>query len=157
MNRLLLGDVTVGDVVPELVYPVSATTIVLGALAARDWRPMHHDHDFAVNRNGTQDIFMNTPNQAAWFERYVTDWTGTTGRLGRMKFRMKGSVYPGDHMVFSATVEDVITDAAGCGWAALLVTLAVDGETKTDCSVRVALPTSTDDNPWTRRGEHWLP
>ena len=77
---------------------------MLGALAARDWRPMHHDHDFAVNRNGTQDIFLNTPNQAAWFERYVTDWTGPTGRLGRMKFRMKGSVFPGDTMVIRATV-----------------------------------------------------
>ena len=155
--NLLLGDVAVGDALPELPYDVSATTIVLGALAARDWRPMHHDYDFAVNRNGTQDIFMNTPNQAAWFERYVTDWTGPTGRLGRMQFRMKGSVYPGDRMVFTANVEDVTTDAAGCGWASLLVTLAVDGETKTDCSVRVALPTSPDDNPWTRRGDQWLP
>jgi acyl dehydratase len=155
--NLLLGDVAAGDTLPDLPYDVSATTIVLGALAARDWRPMHHDYDFAVNRNGTQDIFMNTPNQAAWFERYVTDWTGPKGRLGRMKFRMKGSVYPGDRMVFTATVEDVTTDAAGCGWASLLVTLAVDGETKTDCSVRVALPTSPDDNPWTRRGDQWLP
>lgn len=156
-TSLLLGDVHPGDILPELGYDVTATTIVLGALAARDWRPMHHDHDFAVNRNGAQDIFLNTPNQAAWFERYVTDWTGPTGRLGRMKFRMKGSVYPGDHMVFSATVEDVTTDAAGCGWASLLVALAVDGETKTDCSVRVALPTSAEDNPWDRRGEQWLP
>ena len=39
---------------------------------------MHHDKDFAVHRNGTQDIFLNTPNQAAWFERYLTDWTGRT-------------------------------------------------------------------------------
>ena len=104
-----------------------------------------------------RSIFLNTPNQAAWFERYVTDWTGPTGRLGRMQFRMKGSVYPGDHMVLSATVEDVTMDAANCGWASLLVTLAVDGETKTDCSVRVALPTSADDNPWARRGDQWLP
>jgi hypothetical protein len=154
---LLLGDVTAGSQVPELRYDVSATTVVLGALAARDWRPMHHDHDFAVNRNGTQDIFMNTPNQAAWFERYVTDWTGPTGRLGRMKFRMKGSVFPGDTMVLSAVVEGVGTDDAGCGWASLLVTLAVDGDTKTDCSVRVALPTEANDNPWNRRGEQWLP
>src|ERR1039457_1319936 len=73
---LLFDDVHPGDTLPELRYDVSATTVVLGALAARDWRPMHHDHDFAVNRNGTQDIFLNTPNQAAWFERYVTDWTG---------------------------------------------------------------------------------
>ena len=118
---------------------------------------MHHDHDFAVNRNGTQDIFLNTPNQAAWFERYVTDWTGPKGRLGRMKFRMKGSVFPGDTMVMRATVESVETDDAGCGWASLLVTLSVGDELKTDCSVRVALPTSEDDNPWTRRGHDWRP
>ena len=72
----------VGTQLPELAYPVTATTVVLGALATRDWRPMHHDKDFAVNRNGTRDIFLNTPNQAAWFERFVTDWTGPYGRLG---------------------------------------------------------------------------
>ena len=59
-TNLLLGDVRAGDTLPDLPYDVTATTIVLGALAARDWRPMHHDHDFAVNRNGTRDIFMNT-------------------------------------------------------------------------------------------------
>ena len=35
--------------------------------------------------------------------------------------------------------------------------LAVDGDTKTDCSVRVALPTTPDDNPWSRRGDQWRP
>ena len=155
--NLLLSDVQPGDALPELAVDVTATTVVLGALAARDWRPMHHDYDFAVNRNGTQDIFLNTPNQAAWFERFITDWTGPKGRLGRMKFRMKGSVYPKDRMVFTATVEDVTIDDAGCGWASLLVTLAVDGDTKTDCSVRVALPTTPDDNPWSRRGDQWIP
>ncbi len=71
---LRLHEVAKGDELPELRYDVTATTVVLGALAARDWRPMHHDHDFAVNRNGTRDIFLNTPNQAAWFERFLTDW-----------------------------------------------------------------------------------
>ena len=156
-RSLLLDEVQPGDALPQLAYDVTATTVVLGALAARDWRPMHHDHDFAVNRNGTRDIFLNTPNQAAWFERYVTDWTGPTGRLGRMKFRMKGSVFPNDRMVFTATVEGVTTDEVGCGWAELLVTLAVDGDTKTDCSVRIALPTTSDDNPWARRGDQWIP
>jgi acyl dehydratase len=153
----LLGDVAKGDELPELRYDVSATTVVLGALAARDWRPMHHDHDFAVNRNGTRDIFLNTPNQAAWFERFLTDWSGPKGRLGRMKFRMKGSVFPGDTMVLSGVVEDVSTDETGCGWASVLVTLSVDGETKTDCSARIALPIDDDDNPWTRRAGQWIP
>ena len=154
---LLLGDVAKGDALPELRYDVTATTVVLGALAARDWRPMHHDHDFAVNRNGTRDIFLNTPNQAAWFERFLTDWSGPKGRLGRMKFRMKGSVFPNDTMVLSGVVEDVSTDEAGCGWASVLVTLSVDGETKTDCSARIALPIDDNDNPWTRRAGQWIP
>ena len=92
---LLLDDVAVGDVLPELRYEVTATTVVLGALATRDWRPMHHDKDFAVNRNGTQDIFLNTPNQAAWFERYLTDWTGPHGRLARVDLPHEGLGLPG--------------------------------------------------------------
>src|SRR4051812_6442319 len=156
-GSLLLSDVNEGDTLPGLSYDVTATTVVLGALASRDWRPMHHDHDFAVNRNGTQDIFLNTPNQAAWFERYLTDWSGPFGRLGRMKFRMKGSVFPGDTMTFTGGVDDVGTDDTGCGWVSLTITLAVAGVTKTDCSARIALPTSEDDNPWTRRVERWVP
>ena len=154
---LTLDAVRPGDVLPELRYEVTATTVVLGALATRDWRPMHHDHDFAVNRNGTQDIFLNTPNQAAWFERYLTDWSGPRGRLGRMKFRMLGSVFPGDTMVLAGTVEHTEVDDAGCGWASVLVKLSVDGDVKTDCTARIALPVRDGDNPWARRGEQWAP
>ena len=154
---ITLGAVHAGDELPELRYEVTATTIVLGALAARDWRPMHHDHDFAVNRNGTQDIFMNTPNQAAWFERYVTDWTGPLGRLGKMSFRMHDSVFPGDTMRLTGTVVDVTDDDTGCRWASLEVKLAVGERTCTTCTARVAVPTGPDDNPWSRRGERWQP
>jgi acyl dehydratase len=154
---LLLDDVTAGDALPELRYEVSATTVVLGALATRDWRPMHHDKDFAVNRNGTQDIFLNTPNQAAWFERYLTDWTGPHGRLGRVTFRMKGSVFPGDTMVLQGTVESTEVDEVGCGFVTVGVTLGVDGDVKTTCAARIALPRTSDDNPWARRGGQWRP
>jgi len=155
--RLLLGDVRAGDRLPELAYDVTATTVVLGALATRDWRPMHHDKDFAVNRNGVRDIFLNTPNQAAWFERYLTDWSGPHGRLGRMRFRMKDQVFPGDRMVFQASVEKVETDAAGCGWVELDVTVGVGGRVCTECQARIALPVDANDNPWKRKGERWQP
>jgi acyl dehydratase len=146
-----------GDEVPPLAHDVTATTVVLGALATRDWRPMHHDHDFAVNRNGTRDIFLNTPNQAAWFERYLTDWTGPRGRLGRMTFRMLDSVFPGDTMVFTGTVTDVGTDDVGCGWVGVKLAVSVQGDVKTTCTARVAVPVDADDNPWTRRGGQWKP
>jgi acyl dehydratase len=157
ITRLLVGDVAVGDRLPVLSYPVTATTVVLGALATRDWRPMHHDKDFAVHRNGTRDIFLNTPNQAAWFERFVTDWTGPYGRLQRMTFRMRGSIFPGDTMVFSGTVTDTGVDETGCGFATLDIAVSVDDDVKTSCVARVALPVDQDDNPWARRGDQWRP
>jgi acyl dehydratase len=153
----LWDDVKVGDELPALNYEVTATTVVLGALATRDWRPMHHDKDFAIERNGTQDIFLNTPNQAAWFERYLTDWTGPHGRLARVTFRMKGSVFPGDTMVFVGTVESTEVDEVGCGFVSVAVALSVDGDVKTTCAARIALPRTADDNPWGRRCDQWLP
>ena len=156
-HTTVFAEVAQGDRVPSLSYDVTTTTVVLGALASRDWRPMHHDKDFAVNRNGTKDVFMNTPNQAAWFERYVTDWTGPYGRLGRMSFRMRGSVFPGDTMVFDAVVDDVGIDDVGCGWVGLAITVSVDGDVKTTCDARVAIPVDAGDNPWARRSERWQP
>ncbi|MCC6642274.1 MAG: hypothetical protein IT386_14025 [Deltaproteobacteria bacterium] len=155
--RLLLSDVRVGDELSPLAHEVTATTVVLGALATRDWRPMHHDRDFAQQRNGVKDIFLNTPNQAAWFERYVEDWTGPLGRLGRTKFRMLDSVFPGMTMVFRGTVEKIEIDDTGCGWVQLALRLTVGEKTMTECTARVAVPESDDDNPWTRKGDRWKP
>ncbi len=154
---LTLDQVALGDRLPELACDVTATTVVLGALASRDWRPMHHDKHFAVERNGVKDIFLNTPNQAAWFERYVTDFTGPRGRLGRVRFRMQDSVFPGDRMVFRGEVRGVATDALGCGWLDLEVRLDVGEKTMTSCAVRVAVPVHPGDNPWRRSGASWQP
>ena len=154
---LTVDQVEEGAAIPSLSYDVSATTVVLGALASRDFRPMHHDRDFAQKRNGVQDIFLNTPNQAAWFERYLTDWTGPKGRLGRIKFRMKDSVFPGETMTFSGKVEQVSTDETGCAWVDLAVNLAVGDRQVTDCSARIAVPNDESDNPWKRKKDEWKP
>jgi acyl dehydratase len=156
-KSLTLDQIQAGAQLPELAIDVSATTVVLGALASRDFRPMHHDKDFAVGRNGVRNIFINTPHNAAYFERYITDWTGPKGRLGKIQFRMKDSVFPGDTMVFHGKVEQVGKDAAGCGWVDLSVWLSVGDETTTECTARIAVPTAADDNPWKRRGEQWRP
>jgi acyl dehydratase len=156
-KTLTLDHVKEGQELPELAIDVTATTVVLGALASRDYRPMHHDKDFAVERNGVRNIFINTPHNAAYFERYITDWTGPKGRLGKIQFRMKDSVFPGDRMVFHGKVEKVEKDTAGCGWVNLAVRLTVGEKTTTECKARIALPTSEADNPWKRRGDEWRP
>ena len=146
-----------GDALPDLDHDVTATTVVLSALASRDWRPMHHDYHFATERNGTRDIFFNTPNQLAWFERAVTDWTGPKGRIGRMSFRMRNPVFPGDRMTVEATVTATPVDATGCGWAELDLLLSAGGQICSTGAARVALPMSAADNPWLRRGDEWRP
>jgi hypothetical protein len=35
-------------------------------MAARDWRPMHHDPTFARERSGVANVFLDTPTQQAW-------------------------------------------------------------------------------------------
>ncbi|GAB5450175.1 MAG: MaoC family dehydratase [Halioglobus sp.] len=156
-QSLTLSEVSAGDTLPPLVHEVSTTSVVLGALASRDWRPMHHDRDFAQQRNGTRDIFMNTPNQAAWLERYITDWGGPRARIGRYRFRMGDAICPGDTIVFNGEVESTEIDAAGCAWANLVITLSAANAVKTRFSARVALPVDADDNPWSRSGEQWQP
>jgi acyl dehydratase len=156
-TSLTFDQVRVGDQLPTLVHEVTATSIILGALASRDWRPMHHDRDFAQQRNGTRDIFMNTPTQAAWLERFITDWAGPKARIGRYKFRMGDSICPGDTMIFSGEVDGTETDDRSCHWVHLSIRLSVEDNVKTRFSARVALPGTDTDNPWTRTGDQWRP
>ncbi|MHB8511582.1 MAG: hotdog family protein [Actinomycetota bacterium] len=146
-----------GDALPTLAVRISARTVIMGATSSRDWQPQHHDHLWAVERAGTKDIFLNTPNQAGWIERYLTDWTGPLGRLGRLRFRMRRSVFPGDTLVFGGTVKAVTDDDEGCRWIDVELQLSVDGEVATECTARIATRRTPDENPWRIDAEHWRP
>ena len=103
-KQLTLSEISEGDELPELSIDVTPTTVVLGALATRDWRPMHHDKDFAQERNGIQNIFINTPHNAAYFERYITDWTGPDAVIRNVAIKLGAPNLPGDTLTFSGTV-----------------------------------------------------
>jgi hypothetical protein len=70
---------------------------------------------------------------------------------------MKGSVFPCDTMSLRGRVESTEIDEVGCGFATVRTILSVDGDTKTTCVARIALPLGDDDNPWSRRGDQWRP
>ncbi len=146
-------DVAVGDALPTLEQKILARHVVMGASSSRDWQPQHHDTHWAVERVKVKDIFLNTPNQAGWIERYLTDFTGPKGRLGKMRFKMKRSVCAGDVLAFNGTVSDVTDD----GWIEVAVELSVDGKIATECTARIAVPVGEDDDPWDRRDEGWRP
>jgi len=149
--------IAAGTALPPLEKKVTARMVIMGASSSRDWQPQHHDYHWATTRAGTRDIFLNTPNQAGWIERYLTDWTGPRGRLGKLAFRMRRSICDGDIVVFEGVVTDVKTDAAGCTWADVDVRLRVGDERATECTARIAIPSGDDDNPWARAGDRWAP
>lgn len=149
-------DIKAGDALPPLEVAVTARTVVLGASSSRDWQPQHHDHAWATARAGTRDIFLNTPNQAGWIERYLTDWTGPNGRLGRLRFRMRKPVCPGDTLVFSGVVENV-TDGGACAWVDVKLDLTVGGETATEATARIAIPRAPGESPWRLGPAEWRP
>ncbi len=155
-RTLPVGEVAAGDELPELTVPVTARTVVMGASASRDWQPQHHDQDWARERVGS-DIFLNTPTQAGWIERYLTDWAGPAARLGKLRFRMRDTVEVGDELVFRGEVAAVTRDGTGAGWVDVDVELRVDGAAATECTARLALPAGPDDNPWARHGDEWRP
>ena len=68
-------DIAVGDELPRFDLPVTATLIVAGAIASRDFMPVHHDRDFAVAQHAP-DIFMNILTTNGYVSRFVTDWAG---------------------------------------------------------------------------------
>jgi hypothetical protein len=154
---IVLGDVKAGAKLPELTKDVKPVTVVLGAMASRDWRPQHHDYQFATEHNGLDNIIMNTPNLAAWFERYLTDWSGPKGRLGRIKFRMKDSIYPGETMRFIGVVKAVGTAENDVGWVEVEIELRAGEKLCVGCDARIAIPATRDANPWKLKGEAWNP
>jgi len=98
--------VQVGDALPPLALEVTATRIVAGAIATRDFMPVHHDRAYA-NRQGAPDIFMNILSTNAYCSRFLTDWAGPDAMLKRLSIRLGGPVFPGQTLTFTGTVVGV--------------------------------------------------
>jgi len=105
-RTLQAGEVTSGDELPVLDVPVTATSIVAGAIASRDYQDVHHDRDLAVAR-GSKDIFMNILTTNGYVGRYVTDWAGPEAVVRSIDIRLGAPNYPGDSMRMSGQVAEV--------------------------------------------------
>lgn len=92
-----------GERLPDFALPVTTTRIVAGALASRDFMPVHHDRDYA-RKQGAPDVFMNILTTNGYVARYVTDWAGSEARLLAIQIRLGGPATPGTTLRFSGEV-----------------------------------------------------
>jgi acyl dehydratase len=86
-----------------MVIDVTATVIAAGAIATRDFMPVHHDRDYA-NAQGAPDIFMNILSTNAYCSRFLTDWAGPEAMIRTLSIRLGVSVHPHSTLTFTGTV-----------------------------------------------------
>ena len=92
-----------GESLPEISIPLTSTLIVGGAIASRDFMPVHHDRS-AAQAQGMSDVFMNILTTNGLVGRYVTDWAGSDAMLQRVAIKLGAPNLPGDSMTFSGRV-----------------------------------------------------
>ena len=93
----------VGDELPAMVIDVTATRIVAGAIASRDFMPVHHDRDYA-NQQGAPDIFMNILSDTGYCSRFLTDWAGSEAMVKHLSIRLGVPVFPGHTLTYTGSV-----------------------------------------------------
>ena len=95
--------VNVGDELPTVEIPITTALIVGGAVASRDYTPVHHDGP-AARATGAQDIFMNILTTNGLVGRYVTAWAGPDAAITEVGIKLGSPNHPGDTMKFVASV-----------------------------------------------------
>ena len=111
MKTLRFESVKVGDALPELPIPITVTLVVGGALASRDFTPVHHDKA-AAQAQGMADVFMNILTTNGLVGRYVTDWAGPDAVVKNVAIKLGAPNLPGDTMKMVGSVKSK-DDAAG--------------------------------------------
>jgi len=96
-------ELQVGQAMPAFDLEVTASVVVAGALASRDFMPVHHDHSYA-KQQGTPDIFMNIMTTNGYVSRYVTDWAGPTAVVRKIAIRLGGPAIPGLTLHFNGSI-----------------------------------------------------
>ncbi len=136
-----LSSVTVGDKLPPLTVDITSGLIVGGAIATRDFTPVHHDRK-AAQASGLPDVFMNILTSNGLMGRFVTDWSGPDSTIKRIDVKLGAPNLPG--FVMTITGEVTAKDEASG-----VVDVGVEGENDVwgmhmSGSVRVELVRESD-------------
>ena len=127
-------DVKVGEELPALDVPTTTALVVGGALASRDFTPVHHDKA-AAQAQGLPDVFMNILTTNGFVGRYIADWAGPDALVRGIKTKLGGPNMPGDTLKLRGQVQE-----AKDGVVAVQVTGNNSWGNHVSATVRVELP-----------------
>lgn len=101
-----LDQIAVGQSLPELAIPITASAIVAGAIATNDFQDVHHDKA-AAEAAGVPNIFMNILTSNGLVQRFVNDWAGPAARIAAVKVKLGAPNFVGDTMRMTGSVAAV--------------------------------------------------
>ena len=104
-KSITLGEVEIGDKLPELAIDITSSLIVGGALASNDYTPVHHDKG-AAQASGMQDVFMNILTTNGLVGRFVTDWAGVDAAIKGVSIKLGSPNLPGDIMKLNGSITE---------------------------------------------------
>lgn len=99
-------DIAEGTELPELVFPVTASAIAVGAIATNDYETVHHDKA-AAEATGVPNIFMNILTTNGLVQRFVGAWAGPEARVRKIRIKLGAPNFAGDTMRINGTVSRV--------------------------------------------------
>lgn len=105
-DSLAWDDVHEGDELPAEERAVDATLVVAGAIASRDFYPVHHDKPFA-EQAGSPDIFLNILTTNGLVAAYLGNWCGPAWDVVSVDLRLKIPAFPGQSLTFGGAVTAV--------------------------------------------------
>jgi acyl dehydratase len=98
-------EVQVGEELPPLDVATTTALVVGGALASRDFTPVHHDKA-AAQAQGLSDVFMNILTTNGFVGRYISDWAGPDALVRGIKTKLGGPNLPGDTLKIRGKVQE---------------------------------------------------
>lgn len=95
--------IQVGDPITPMKIDVTATVVVAGAIATRDFMPVHHDREYASSQ-GSPNIFMNIMTDNGYCSRFLTDWAGPEAMVRKIAIRLGAPAYAGSTLEYAGRV-----------------------------------------------------
>lgn len=102
-TTLTWADIEIGDEVAPLEIAITTTLIVAGAIASRDFMPVHHDVEYAKTQ-GSPNLFMNILTTNGYCVRFLTDWAGPEAMVKNLSIRLGVPCFPDDPLRFTGSV-----------------------------------------------------
>lgn len=95
--------IQIGDAITPMLLDLTATHVIAGAIATRDFMPVHHDRDYAATQ-AAPNIFLNIMTDNGHCSRFLTDWAGPDAMVRKVSIRLGVPAYAGTKLEYTGKV-----------------------------------------------------